>query len=262
LEYPKADALTKGECSMAKMTLGLQLFTVREDMKKDFKGTLAAVAQMGYEAIETGAPTEMGPEEFAAFIKSLGLVTAGVHAGVDELMVAGSRPYQYAKALKCPHVTISAMHDVDKDWDALIEKVKKAAVVAKQEGFQFTYHNHHTEFKKFGDEYALDILYARTDGSLVQCELDTYWIKRGGEDPVPYIRKYKGRTPEIHLKDMDPADESFTEIGNGCMDLPAIFDAARYVGAKWIIVEQDRWKGTGLQSARISIDNLKTKGLI
>jgi sugar phosphate isomerase/epimerase len=244
------------------MTLGLQLFTVREDMKKDFKGTLAAVAEMGYEAIETGAPAEMGAQEFAAFVKSLGLVTAGVHAGVDELMVAGSRPYQYARALGAPHVTISAMYDVDKDWNALIEKVKIAAAVAKKEGFQFTYHNHHLEFKRLGGEYALDILYARTDPKLVQCELDTYWIKRGGEDPVAYIKKYKGRTPEIHLKDMDPADESFTEIGNGCMDLAAIFDAARYVGAKWIIVEQDKWKGTGLESARISIDNLKKTGLI
>jgi len=244
------------------MTLGLQLFTVREELKKDFRGTLEEVARMGYEAVETGPVAEMEPKEYARFLKSIGLKAAGVHSGVNDFLDAGGRGYAYAKALRAPFVTVSAMHEVEKDWSGTIEKISRAAVVARMKGFQFTYHNHHTEFIRFDGKYALDILAERTDPKLVQLELDTYWIKRGGEDPVAYIRRYKGRVPHIHLKDMDPADLSFTEVGNGNMDLPAIFDAAVYAGAKWIIVEQDRWKGTGLESARISIENLKKAGLV
>jgi sugar phosphate isomerase/epimerase len=247
--------------SVGKIPIGIQSFTVREELKADFKGTMTALAGMGYQGIELGGDTGgMTPEELAAFAKSLGLLVPGFHASTADLLNPAAAVYGYAVATGARFVTTSRDRDVPK-WDSVIEEVKTAAQVAKSKGLQFTYHNHAGEFAKIAGKYALDILFEKTDPALVQCELDTYWIKKGGEDPVAYIRKYKGRCPQIHLKDMDASDGSFTEVGNGIMDLPAIFALAGEVGAEWMIVEQDRWKGRGIDSARISIENLKKAGL-
>jgi len=129
------------------------------------------------------------------------------------------------------------------------------------QGFTFTYHNHAQELALIDGEHALDLLYAATDPALVQAELDTFWIAKGGAEVVPYIRKHAGRAPEIHAKDMDAETGSFTEVGNGVLDWPAIFAAAREGGAEWVIVEQDACPGNSLDSARMSIENLKRMGL-
>jgi len=244
------------------MPLGLQVFTVREELKTDFKGTMKTLAEMGYQAVELGGNFGgMSPSELAAFLRSLGLATCGIHTSTKELRNPDSDLYTYAAALECPYLTTGLMHEVEKNWDNAIRDIAASAKVATAKGFTFTYHNHDPEFIKFGGKYALDILFERTDPKIVQAEIDTYWVKKGGEDPVAYIRKYKGRVPQIHLKDMDPVDQSFTEVGNGNMDLEAIYDAARFAGAKWMIVEQDRWKRPALEAAEISIDNLKARGL-
>jgi sugar phosphate isomerase/epimerase len=91
----------------------------------------------------------------------------------------------------------------------------------------------------------------------VQGELDTYWIRKGGPDPVAYIAQYPGRVPQIHLKDMHPLTCAFTEVGTGIMDLKAIFKVGKEVGAKWVIVEQDICPGPELDSALVAITSLK-----
>lgn len=245
---------------MRRIPVGIQAFTVREELKADFRGTLRALADMGYKGVETGNSFGgMAPAEAAELFRALGLEAAGIHTGPADITDANSAIYAYAEALGAKYITTSRDRDVPK-WDSVIEEITAAAKTARSKGMQFTYHNHSAEFARIGESYALDVLFDRTDSSLVQCELDTYWIKKGGPDPVEYIRKYKGRCPQIHLKDMDTADGSFTEVGNGIMDLAAIFAVAEEVGAEWMIVEQDRWKGRGIDSARISIENLKKRG--
>jgi len=247
---------------VAKIPIGIQVYTVREELKADFKGTMKALAGMSYKGVELGGDTGgMAPKELAAYLASEGLVVPGIHGSTADLSNPAAAIYEYAAATGAPYVTTSRDTDVGK-WEIVIEEIAAAAKVAKSKGVQFTYHNHAAEFTRIGGRHALDILFERTDSNFVQCELDTYWIKKGGEDPVAYIRKYRGRCPEIHLKDMDAADGSFTEVGNGLMDLPAIFAAAAQAGAKWMIVEQDKWKGRGIDSARISIENLKARGLV
>jgi sugar phosphate isomerase/epimerase len=110
-------------------------------------------------------------------------------------------------------------------------------------------------------EYGLDILYANSDPRWVQAELDTYWIQHGGENPTAYIKKYEGRAPLIHIKDMaNDAGRSFAEVGAGILDWPSIFHAAEAGGAVAYIVEQDTCPGDPLDSIRISIENLKQWG--
>jgi sugar phosphate isomerase/epimerase len=180
----------------------------------------------------------------------------GLHAPKNHVDDPGSDSYAYALAVGCEYITTSLAGDVEKDWPAAIALVQRAGRAAAQSGIQFTYHNHAQEFLKIDGEYALDMLYAQTDPQEVAAELDTHWIARGGCDPADYIRKYAGRVPQLHLKDIGPNDE-FIEIGNGVLDLPAVLAAAGDAGSKWIIYEQDRCEGPPIESARTSIINLR-----
>ena len=244
------------------MTLGIQLYTVRESCAKDFKGTLTTLAKMGYQAVEfAGNYGDMPPDELASFLKSLKLKTAGMHVSLQDIADPASKTYSYAEALHAPCLTTSLAWEVEKDWKGTIKQVARAASVALGKGRQFTYHNHAQEFMKVDGIYAQDMLFQQTDPKAVQFELDTYWIAKGGEDPVAYITAYAGRLPQVHLKDMDPADGSFTEVGNGTMNLPAIIEASKKSGARWLIVEQDNGKRPMMESAEISIRNLKDRRL-
>jgi sugar phosphate isomerase/epimerase len=217
---------------------------------------------MGYQGVEFAWNYGgMSPEELAAFLNDLGLRTCGQHVSLAEIQDPASDPYTYAEVLSCHYLTTSLCNEVEKDWLGTIEQVAKAGQVAREQGMTFTYHNHAQEFELVDSQCALDMLYARTDPQAVQAELDTYWIQKGGQDPVAYIRKYSGRVPQVHLKDMDAADGSFTEVGEGLMDLPAIYDAGADVGAQWMIVEQDTCKRPAIESAEISVRNLQAAGL-
>lgn len=243
---------------MSQLKLGIQLYTVREVLKTDYKGTIKALADIGFKGLEGGSHFGgMEPEEALEFFNSLGMKVCGFHMPLDELMNPESKHYKVASLMGTPCVTISLCGEVEKDWLGTIEKVAKAGQVSASKGFIFTYHNHADEFKKIDGEYALDLLYRKTDPKEVQAELDTYWIKKGGEDPVAYIKKYAGRLPQLHLKDMDPEDQSFTELGAGLMDMPAIFEAAKEAGTEWIIYEQDTCKGNPIDSCKISYDAIK-----
>jgi sugar phosphate isomerase/epimerase len=241
---------------MASTLVGIQLYSVRQDCQKDFEGTLTALAEMGYEGVEfAGEFGGMSPDDLSAFLGELGLRACGLHAPKNQVDDAGSDAYAYAKGVGSEYITTSLAGDVEKDWPAAIELVQRAGRAAAKCGIQFSYHNHAQEFLKIDGEYALDMLYAQTDPQEVAAELDTHWIARGGLDPVAYIRKYAGRVPQLHLKDIGPNGE-FTEIGNGVLDLPAVLAAAQDAGSKWIIYEQDRCDGPPIESARTSITNL------
>ena len=231
---------------MKKIPLGIQLYSVRELCATDFKGTVRELAKMGYKGVEfAGQYGNMVPEELADFLKEQKLKVCGCHTSLDEINNPNSMTYAYSKATKNTYLTTSLCGRVAKDWDQAIKDCEVAGKTAKKNGFIFTYHNHAQEFEKINGVYALDKLYAETNPKEVYGEFDTHWIKRGGEDPVAYIRKYKGRVPQIHLKDIT-ADNNFVELGKGILDLTAIVEAGVYVGAKWLIYEQDICKGSAL----------------
>ena len=248
---------------MTRLPIGIQLYTVREQLQGDFEGTLKALADLGYAGVEfAGNYGGKSPQELSGFISGLGLVCCGLHASLDDILEVGSDAYTYAAALDSPYLTTSLCGEVEKDWLGTIDRVAAAGAVATSVGRTFTYHNHAQEFEEVNGRCALDLLYESTDAGNVKAELDTFWIMKGGADPVGYIRKFPGRVPQVHLKDMSPDDGTFTELGTGLMDLPGVFSVAGQVGAAWIIYEQDTCKGDPLDSARVSLDNLRSAGLV
>lgn len=240
-----------------KPKLGIQLYSVREALGKDFQGTLRGVAKLGFQGVEFAWNYGgMSPEALVDFLAETGLTCCGFHTSLEKLLDRENVDYAYARALKSPYITISLSGSLAKDVDGLAKKVTEGAKIAKDFGIAFTYHNHNQEFEKINGAYVLDLFYQKTCAKLVQCELDTYWIKKGGEDPIAYLEKYAARLPQIHLKDFNPADEKIIELGRGCIDFKKVLDVAEKAGTKWVIYEQDYSSLGAMESAAISAKHI------
>ncbi|GGF97575.1 sugar phosphate isomerase/epimerase family protein [Paenibacillus abyssi] len=250
---------------MKKFPVGVQPYTIRDAMAKNYVGAIERIAEIGYKGIELGLPPEgITITQQKALVDRLGLQVVGCHAGFNTLEFDVESIADYLEEINGgKYVAISMLFDSKED---LLEKAKKMNAIGEQfrkRGVTFLYHNHDWEFVKYDGEYALDILLRETDPELVQTELDTYWIKKGGEDPVAYLSKLKGRAPLLHIKDVEAGEEQFfAEVGEGILDFKAIAKTAEDIGTEWLIVEQDQSRRDPFESLKISYDNLVKLGLI
>lgn len=242
------------------MHLGIQLYSVRDQLEKSFEGTMDALKAMGVEGVEFAWNYGgMDPSQLAAFLKKKGLLCCGLHTGLKDLQDPASQAYQYAKAVGAPCMTTSCCgQDELANWDQTIAALAEAGRVAASQGMRFTYHNHAPEFRMMEGQTLLDRLYARTSAATVKAELDTAWILVGGSDPAAYIRKYAGRVPQVHMKDYSLAKKTLIEMGQGDVNFPEVVKAAREAKAEWAIYELDASTiGDSLASARQSLPLLK-----
>lgn len=243
--------------------IALQLYTLREETSKDFIGTLKKVSDLGYKGVEFAGFGGFKASELKGHLDALGLKAAGAHINVDELKNNLQQVIEYNvqlgnKYIVCPW----AAYENKEDYIKMAEFLSEIGEKIKEAGLQLCYHNHAHEFKSFEGYYGLDILYNRVEKELLKAEVDTYWVAYAGLNPVDYLKKYSGRTPLVHLKDMENNDKrDFAEIGTGILDIKAIAEQAEKNGAEWLIVEQDVCKRKPLDSVRISINNLRNMNL-
>ena len=252
--------------------VGLQLYTLRNELSKDLEGTLKKVAAIGYKEVELFGYTDgkffgKTTKEFKAMLKSLGLDPVSGHygAGVERKDVKGtlSNDWQRAvddaaelgqKYVNCAYLTDAERKSIN-DYKKYVDLFNKSGEVAKKAGLQFGYHNHDFEFKKMDGQLPYDLI-ASTDPELVKLELDLYWIVKAGLDPVDLFKKYPGRFPLWHVKDMDKGDQSFAEVGTGSIDFKKIFDARKIAGMTHFFVEQDMAKRPPVEAIDISFKNV------
>jgi len=253
--------------------VGLQLYTLRNELSKDLEGTLKKVAAIGYKEVELFGYTDgkffgKTTKEFKTMLKSLGLDPVSGHygAGVERKDVKGtlSNDWQRAvddaaelgqKYVNCAYLTDAERKSID-DYKKYVDLFNKSGEVAKKAGLQFGYHNHDFEFKKMDGQLPYDIIAGQTDPELVKLELDLYWIVKAGLDPVDLFKKYPGRFPLWHVKDMDKGDQSFAEVGTGSIDFKKIFDARKIAGMTHFFVEQDMAKRPPVEAIEISFKNV------
>jgi sugar phosphate isomerase/epimerase len=235
---------------------GMTLYTLREDMKTNPKDVLKKVADIGYKNIEAtdyanGKFYGMAPEEFKAYMKSLGLNPLSTHQGtttldnadkiIADVKAAGFKYYvipvppmgrfKYDAATK----TMGMADDLDFVVNFLNTVGKKCA----DAGLQLLYHNHDFEFKKNANGIVpMDYFLAHVDPKYVNFQLDLYWITKSGADPLAYFDKYPGRFKIWHVKDMDTQGR-FAPVGNGTIDFAKILAKKDVAGMKYYIVEQD-----------------------
>lgn len=245
---------------MRQLKIGIQLYTIREALERDFKSALRELASVGCDGVEFAWNFGgMEPEELACFLKECGLHACGMHVSPEELQDPGAKAFAYARALKVRYVTFSRCGEYPAILEDTIAACTAAGRAAAANNLTFTYHNHACELERCPDGIAaLDALYRATNPAEVKAELDVYWITRAGCDPLEYIRRYADRLPQLHMKDMDPADGSFIELGRGCIDLKSCVDAARISPVcEWLIYEQDVCRRPQLECALESIAYLR-----
>ncbi len=238
------------------MNIGIQLYSVREALAEDFKGTLTKLSELGFGGVEFAFNYGgIAPEELAAFLKEHDLQAIGIYERLENICNPDAEVYAQAAALGCKHLTFGfSFVQLEDDFSKCLDMCRKAVEVAESKGLTICYHAHAHEFKKLDGKYYLDLLLGEIPG--MAFEADTCWIQQGGEDVIGYMQKYADRIPLLHVKDVT-ADGQITELGNGVVDFKAVADFAKVNDIPWLSYEQDVTDKPGLESAVISMKHLK-----
>lgn len=247
--------------------IGVQLYTLRDQISKDPKGIIKKVAALGYNEVESfgysdGKYFGLTATEFAALLKQNNLTHPSGHYMLTALSHNWDKAIADAKTAGQQYMVLAYLLDTERktidDYKKIAVQINKAAEACKKAGIQFAYHNHDFEFIDMNGQHGYDIFLKETDANLVKFELDLYWIEKAGKDPVEMFKQHPGRFPLWHVKDMDNTEKkSFTEVGSGVIDFKKIFAASKTAGMKHFFVEQDVCPGPPLESIEKSINYLK-----
>jgi sugar phosphate isomerase/epimerase len=273
--------------------LGLQLYSVRNSLQKDYAGTLEKVAETGYKYIElicnvTPKGLVFGKDLRAPELRKLldrtGLKAVSSHfvpkADMDLQAILDDLHTLGADSLACAIAFFSSPEEVEN----FNKSYNKYGETCKRQGVQLYYHNHFHEFQVFGDKSIFERMIEGMDKNLVKFEFDTYWAARGGQDPIYWLKKLGSRCDLLHQKDLPAAatpanlfekmgydneismnsmgglqlGEQFTEVGEGLLPVAGYIEASRkYNQARYIFIEQDTSKLTEFESISVSFANMK-----
>lgn len=250
---------------MPKIPIALQMYTLRDDTEKDFAGTIRKVAEIGYAAVELAGHGNLSLHELSSLLADNHLKVAGSHIGLDRLENELPKVIEESLALGNRYVVVPYLAEerrrTAEDYKKVAGILNSLGETLQASGLTLCYHNHDFEFQTLDNgQIGEDILLENTEPALVKAEVDTYWVLKGGQDPVAFVQKHTGRVPLMHLKDRDRADGSFAPVGTGDLPLDALVAAAPGVGTEYLIVEQDVCKGPAIDAVTLSYNNLKAKG--
>ena len=254
-----------------KKEIYLQLYSVRDDIKADYTGTIAQVAEMGYTGVEPAGYADgkfygLTPAEFKKSIEDVGMEVLSSHTARplnddsiaatnwDEVWAWWDTAIQAHKEAGMKYIVFPWMNTPATlvDLQAYCDYFNQIGERCNAAGLRFGYHNHDFEFKEIEGQLMYDYMLNNTDPSKVFFQMDVYWLGEGGKDPVEYFNNYPGRFELLHIKDE-------LEIGqSGKVDFENIYNNAGTAGAKYMIVEVERYSEglTPFESIKESIDFL------
>ncbi len=242
--------------------VGLQLYTVRNEMLKDNIGTLKQVASLGYKEIESagsdkGSYYGFKPAEMKKVCNDLGMTLRSGHVHYDDKWqqtiddaVQSGQEYLIVSVMPSNGQTVD-------NYKKVAEIFNKAGEACKKSNITFGYHNHDSEFDKDNGKVLYDVLLENTNPEYVKMEMDLGWVIVTGNDPLAYFAKYPGRFPLWHLKDMDLKAKHSVEFGKGSLDVKKMLENAKKAGMKYFFVEQEEYTGTAFECLKYNIDYLK-----
>jgi sugar phosphate isomerase/epimerase len=237
------------------MQIGLQVYSLREALSKDFDGTMKAVAGMGYQGVELFGSL---PANTKSLLKDLGLKVPSKHGVYDEFVKDVQAHLDQVSDLGGSVLVCAwSMPGADYGWEKITENLEAFAQAAKKQGLSFAYHNHaHELLQKVGDKTVFD--YMATNAPTVQFEQDIAWVHAGLVDPVTYLETYADRTPLIHVKDVKAKADGWdtVELGKGDVNLSAALKAATKTRSQWLLIEQDH-SDDPIRSAKNNLEWLK-----
>jgi sugar phosphate isomerase/epimerase len=247
--------------------IGLQLYSVRDLLPKDFDGTLHKLREAGYVEVEAAGYFNRTAPEFRRSMDQAGLRCISTHHPLPPLRAHLDEYIEYAhnlglECIVCP----SAMHrdpsargplTLD-DWRFVADELNKIGVKVNAAGMRFGYHNHTPEFGTEAGVVFYDELLRLTDPKLVFFEMDCGWVHAAGRNPVEYISKAPERFPLLHVKDVAKlASGEFQSsiLGMGTLDYRPILHAA--TGLKHYFIEQEEFDRDIIESLRLDADYMR-----
>jgi sugar phosphate isomerase/epimerase len=247
-----------------KVPIGIEMYSVRNEMTKDLKGTVTAVAKMGYEVMEFYSPYFMWPVEQVKDLRKqlddLGVKCLSTHNGMNAFTGDGiAKAIEYNKILGAKYIVLASAggaNTVDK-WKGVAETLTKASEQFRAAGLRAGFHNHQTEWKAIEGQRPMDILAAGTpkDFSL---QLDVGTAVEVGVDPVDWINRNPGRINSLHLKDWGKTEGYKVLFGEGEAPWKQIFAAAESKGGvEFYLIEQEGSRFPAIETAQKCLDNYK-----
>ena len=248
--------------------VGLQLYSVRELLPKDFDGTLHQLGAIGIKEVEAAGYYKKSAAEFRHSMDAAGLRCVSTHHALMELKPKLDEWIEYGHTLGLDYIICSwaGVHrdpshkgemTLD-DWRYAADEFNKIGEKVKAAGMTFGYHNHFVEFKTEGGVVFYDELLKRTDPKLVVMEMDCGWVVVGGHNPVEYLSKTPERFPLLHVKDfVKEADGKYKNVvmGHGPIDYKPIFQAA--TGLKHYFIEQEEFQGEPFANLREDVEYIR-----
>lgn len=271
-------ALPSFAFTMDKKEIGLQLYTLRDELPKNVKLTLEKVAVAGFTTVETyGFSIKdqfwgLTPVELKKILDTNGLKSVSGHYNLGSFLYDGNTSeliaaIEAAKILKSEFLTIPWVDEPFRrniqDYKKIAARLNEAATLCQKAGLKLVYHNHDFEFEQHDGTTGYEILLKETDKDLVYFELDLYWVIRSGNDPLKLFAANPGRFKLWHVKDMDKTNSALnTEIGSGSIDFKTIFKQAKQSGMRHFFVEQENNYNSGAFEAIKTSSDFISKNLI
>ena len=266
------------------LPVGLQLYSLREFLPKDFAGTLQKIAAAGYQVVEAAGFYDRSASDFKQAMKTAGLRCVSAHYPLSQLQPKLDSIIDYANDLGLQYMVCSSPSLQDParvklspkdpgyhtawmqaftldDWKWNAEQFNAIGKKVKAAGMQFGYHNHVAEFQKLGNAVPYDELIRLTDPELVTFEMDCGWVSVAGYSPAEYLKKYPTRISLLHVKDFDlkkgTEHPQSTELGRGTIDYHAIFAALKPGQLKYYFVEQEDFDMPPFEAIKIDADYMR-----
>jgi sugar phosphate isomerase/epimerase len=249
---------------MAKIPIGLQLYSVREDCAKDLPGVLSAVAKMGYVGVEFAGYYNYSAKDLRKVLDDLGLKCCGTHTGINTLLGAElARTIDFHRTLGNKFLIVPGLpeerRNSRKAWLETAKLFNELSEQVKAHEMQVGYHNHSIEFQPMDGELPWDTFFGNTRSEVIM-QLDTGNAMHGKADPLPFLKKYPRRAITVHLKEYSATDNKAL-IGEGEVKWKEVFDSCEIIGGtQWYIVEQESYAYPPMDCVKRCLENLKRMG--
>lgn len=249
-----------------KEDIGLQLYTIRGETSKDIAFSLEKIAEIGYNSVEAANYANrkfygLKPQDFKTMVNSFGMELHATHS--DVTVDNDDQVIEDTVEAGIPYLVMPWLHpDKRKDIDSYKQLSENFNIIGEKcnnAGITFAYHNHDFEFNTLDNQIPYDLLLNETEIDLVKMQLDIFWIKKAGYDPINYFKKYPGRFELWHIKDMDnTAKAENIEVGKGIIDFKEIFEYKNLAGMKLFFIELDNCILPPYECIGVSYDNMKS----
>ncbi len=253
------------------LPIGLQLYSVRELLPKDYAGTLKKVAALGYTEVEAAGFYQHPADEVKADLQAARLRCVSGHYPSSELHARLDEILAFHTVIGAEYIICSSPGHKDAaakgaltidDWRWNADEFNSFGKKVKAAGMRFGYHNHVAEFEKLDGVVPYDELLQHTDPALVTMEMDCGWVVVGGGDPVAYLKKFPTRISMLHVKDFKPKEAGeehpkAAELGRGTIDYRPIFAATAKGQIKHCFVEQEAFNLSPMESLKVDADYMK-----